>query len=425
MEQQPPDHWTSIEGPANWFRLHHPPQWEPEERDGTLAVRPPESDALVAVNTVWIDQERAQALPQLADIVSQFPETRNVVRVDDPGFGAVESLQGEAVLAPARKWWEKWVASSEWRSWTMWSFRRKQLLVVVTLLHANDRDPELESIVRLMLSAMEICEEPVDPPEVFAQRVLALAREKFPLLESQLAGEFQLQISTSRLNLGNFYRAFTRAPEDFERIVLPALTTAVQVQGWGTNETTPPLDLVQDRLMPMLYSEEQWQEKLPNVIGTPWVAGLVILYVVDEANAYWYVRDELLEHWSLTQEELHEMTLQNLQSYFEQTPMEMAVAASDIGAPAMMMPSQPDSYNSARLLSDSFRNKMRAAVGADLVVGAPGRDFFVAVSANAPDLLAQIRAQIGSNYQKTDHPLTDRLMLLTADGVSEFVDEVE
>lgn len=421
----PPEHWTPLTGPSNWFRLHHPPQWESEERQGTLAVRPTDSDALVAINSVWIDAERTGALPGLQDIVSQFPETRNVTSHQDHNFGSEECVQGEAVLVPTRNWWEKLLAPGHWRSWTMWSFRREKLLLVITLLHAAERDPEFESIVRMMLSSLEICDEPADPPEVFAQRVLRLARSKYPLLDIQLAGEFQLQIESSRLNLGNFYRAYVREPDQMERIVLPALTTAVQVQGWGQNEASPPLEVVRDRLMPMLYSEDLWQSQFPHLVATPWVAGLVVLYVVDEANAYWYVRDELLESWSMSQDDLHQLTIENLQSYFEIDPMEMAVATSEQGEPTMMMPNKPDTYNTARLLSHTFRDRMREAVQGDLIVGAPGRDFFVAVALKAPALLPEVRQQVLNDYRSTDHPLTDRLLLLTADGVSELMDDIQ
>lgn len=424
VSESPPEHWSLMVGPSNWFELYHPPQWEAEERQGTLAVRPPDSDALVAINSVWIHEYRDGALPGIQDIVSQFPETRNVSACRDDLFGSTECVQGEAVLVPSRKWWEKILTPGHWRSWTMWSFQSERLLIVITLLHAAERDPDLESIVRMILSSLDITDSPADPPEVFSRRAFELARQKFPLLEVSLAGEMQLQIATSRLNLGNFYRAYIQAPEKFEQILLPAFSTAVQVQGWGESETSPPLELIKERLMPMLYPEQLWQEKFPYIVGTPWVAGLVILYVVDESNAYWYVRDKLLEQWELTVEDLHNIALENMRQYFQENPMEMAVATDEGGEPSMMMPSQPDTYNSARLLSPSFRGRMRDTAQGDLIVGAPGRDFFIAISMKAPQLLSRIREQVRKDHANTDHPLTERLLLMTADGVSEWIDEI-
>lgn len=425
MKTPAPAHWLTLTGPANWFQLHYPPQWRVEEREGTYAVRPPESESFLAINSIWTAQVDAARLPVLNDIVKQFPHVRRVHPETEAAFLAEECLKGEAELVPPRSWLQSLFGRRRWQSWTLWSIRRENLLIIFTLLHAGQRDPEMESIVRMMLRSMEISEKPADPPEVFSQRALELARRKFPLLDVKLVNSFQLQIDSSWLNLGNFYRAYLNNPEAFESVLIPAFATAVQVQGWGETESTPPLEVVRDRLMPILYPEEQWKKNLPNIIGTPWIAGLVVLYVVDEANAYWYVRDDLLGKWALTTEQLHELALENLDEYFEQTPMEMAVAQNEIGNATMMMPDKADTYNTVRLLSDRFLHRMREVAQSDLAVGVPGRDLFVAVSMKSPDIVKQVQGQVQRDYQQTDHPLTDRMLLVTADGVSELVDETE
>lgn len=426
LNEPAPDHWNLLTGPANWFRLRFPPTWTSEERQGAYAVRPPDSGALVAINTVWLAQpEQPGTLPGLPEIAGQFPKSRRVRKADESAVpGVVDCMQGEAILEVGRGWWSKFWKSGRWRAWRMWSFRRGSLFIIVTLLHDGPRDPELESMVRMMLRSMELPEIPADPPEQFSRRALDLAREKFPLLKAELTDDFQLRLETSLLNLANFYRAYLREPEKFQQIVLPAMTTAVQVQGWGEHETTPPLEVVRDRLMPMLYPEDVWQQKFKDIIGEPWIAGLAVLYVVDESNAYWYVRKDLLEKWGITPDLLHEIALDNLHSYFERQPMEMAVAASENGEPSMMMPGKPDTYNTVRLLSRSFLTQLRSVAEGDLVIGAPGRDFFVAVSTKMPELVSQIRKRVREDFEQTDHPLTDRMLLVTADGVSELIDEL-
>ncbi|WP_437201150.1 DUF1444 family protein [Planctomicrobium sp. SH664] len=427
MPETAPEHWVLLSGPANWFRMKHPPSWVAEERQGAFALRPPETESLIAINTIWLSEDRPEALPGLQDVVEQFPRVRNVREVlDEPVPGIVDCMEGDAILDLEKSWWGRWWKPQHWRSWKMWAFQRSQLLIVVTLLHEGKRDPEIESLTRMMLRCVELPEVPADPPEVFANKAVGLARRKFPLLSISLVDDFQIQVETSRLNLANFYRAYVREPEKFEQILLPALTTAVQVQGWGERETAPPLEIVRDRLMPMLYPEDVWREKFHDIIGEPWVAGLVILYVVDEANAYWYVRQELIEKWGLTSGDLHEIAIDNLYSYFERQPMEMAVAASEEGGvPSMMMPGKPDAYNSVRLLCHSFLAQLREVAEGDLAVGIPGRDFFVAVSMKLPNMVSRIRQRVRDDFQQTDHPLTDRMLLVTADGISELIDDSE
>lgn len=364
------------------------------------------------------------SLPDLHDIVEQFPRSRGVQRVPlEQIDGLRDCLQGEAILNDSGPWWARIWKPDQWRAWKMWAFRRSRLQVVITVLHEGDRDPELESIVRLLLRCMELPDQPADPPEAFAERVLALGRKKFPLLKFELAEGFQLKIETTILNLANFYRAYIRQPDRIEQILLPAMTTAVQIQGWGDHVTTPPLEQVRDRVMPMLYSEQAWRERFADILGEPWIAGLVILYVVDESNAYWYIREELLKEWGLTPAGLHEIALDNLNSYFEREPMEMTVATTEEGQFSMMMPGKPDTYHSTRLLCHSFLEKMRDVANGDLIVGVPGRDFFVATSPRLPQMVERLRNQVSEDYQRMDHPLTDRMLLITADGVSEVVND--
>lgn len=424
MAETAPDHWQCITGPANWFCLRHPPRWTAEESDGAYALRPPDTDTLIAINTIWMNPDVPGELPGLQDIISQFPRVRNVQPAPDPQLEhLLECSQGEAILDQHHSWWGRLWKPEQWRAWKMWAFRQGSLMIVVTLLHEDERDRELESIVRLVLRCLEISDTPADPPEVFAERTLSLARRKFPLLSVDLLEEFQLQIEMSRLNLINFYRAYLRDPARFEQILLPAITTAVQVQGWGEQETSPPLEVVRERLMPMLYPEDVWRERFPDILGQPWVAGLVILYVVDEASAYWYVRQELADRWQLPIQEVHEIALDNLQSYFERQPMEVTVASSEEGAPSIMMPDKPDSYNTSRLLCHTFLQQLRQVAAGDLAIGIPGRDFFVAVSTRLPPTIERIRKRVQEDFQQTDHPLTDRILLVTADGVSELIDD--
>ena len=70
----------------------------------------------------------------------------------------------------------------------------------------------------------------------------------------------------------------------------------------------------------------------------------------------------------------------------------------------------------------SFTARLRESVGGDLAVGVPGRDFFVAVSLKSPEMLEHVRGRVKEDFGMMDHPLTDRLLLLTADGACEYCD---
>ncbi|REJ71592.1 MAG: DUF1444 family protein [Planctomycetota bacterium] len=423
MSGPPSENWQALTGPSGWFRLWYPPQWTVREGDVSQTLHPPGSGAFFAISGAWSTSDDPADHSLFGDSGGPFPNVRNVRTVEEPELPfAVESRSGESAFNLPAKWWLKPFRQGKWRGWQVWVLRNGPVVVIATLLHDRETDPELTTLCRMVLRSIEFAENPADPPEQFTTRVLQLAREKFPLLDCERTGELQLTIGESTLNLFNFYRSYTTAPDRFEEIVLPALTTVVQVQEWGSAQTKPELAAVENRIMPMLYPEAVWQSKFSGFVGSPWVAGLAVMYVVDEANAYWYIPHDLLEQWEIDLEQLHSLSLKNLDRYFESHPMELAVAGTEEGDASMLIPGKSDAYNAARLVSEDFATRLREVVGGDLAVGLPGRDFFVAVSLKSPDMVQHVRGRVHEDFAHMDHPLTDRLLLLTTDGVSEYFD---
>ena len=62
----------------------------------------------------------------------------------------------------------------------------------------------------------------------------------------------------------------------------------------------------------MLYPEDVWRRSFPNFVGNTWIGDLMVLYVVDEQHAYWYIRDDMLDRWKIGRDELHDLALVNL-----------------------------------------------------------------------------------------------------------------
>ena len=86
----------------------------------------------------------------------------------------------------------------------------------------------------------------------------------------------------------------------------------------------------------------------------------------------------------------------------------------------MLIPVIPNPYNSARILGEGLHEQLRNVLGAELLVGIPNRDFFVAVSLRHPELVEQVQERVQQDYQSMHHPLTNRLLVISADGVSEY-----
>lgn len=419
MSASPPTHWEEHHGSNLWYRLWHPPAWRVEPGEGTTTLVASEEGGLLSFSSFWLDQQPS-AVERIIDLERLFPVRRNVRSLKPLQAGERSiGFEGEAPVGPEPKWWKRLFHRRKWRKWRVWCVQQGSVYVLGLFLQTEAYDPEAETLATMVLNTLEFTSKPAFPPEIFAQRVLELAREKFPLLECETATDFQLKLGESKVNLFNFYRSYLNSPEQFEAIVLPALTTVVQVQGWGKSQTEPELDTVRERIMPMLYPEDVWREKFPTFIGVPWVGGLVVLYVVDESQAYWYIRGDLLTSWGLTTDDLHEIAMENLDRYFDNQPMEFTLAGEEEG-PRLLIPARPDAYNAARLLSEKFHLKMREVMGGDFAVGAPSRDFFVAVSLDSEETLDHVRKKVGDDFKQMDHPLSEKLLLVTHDGVTEY-----
>ncbi len=420
MSFEAPEHWLSFSAPENWYTLRYPPSWSVTTGDTETTFTPPDGEQSLIVTCHWREQplglsDEVNLLlqDQLAGFRASTPDQSIPAR-----YPAVR-LQG-SVPGSRCRWWERWFGLGPRVPLVSWVIHLGRLTLLGRLLQLGEPDPERTAIVNKILQTVELSRQPADPPAVFERRVLALAQEKFPNLPSALADRFQLTLGGSTVNLLNFYRAYSSAPRKFEEILVPALTTVVQMQHRDRTADAPPLEAVRERIMPMLYPVQTWTSQLPQFAAEPWIAGLTVLYVVDEAEAYWFIPEDLMSRWEISQDELHTLAIENLERYWREREMELTglQIADNI---LMLLPRQTDAYNTVRLLSPSFRQRMQEELGAEFVVGVPGRDYFVAAGIGHPEVLDRLQHLVLSEFGRIDHPLSDRLLLVSSDGVSEFV----
>ncbi len=388
-----------------------------------MTLTAPDGGGTLSMQCVWVEDDREISPERLIKLNRLFYKTRKIRSLKNPELGE-RSLgwEGEGVLGRKPPWYRRLLRRAVWRRWRAWGVAHRRLSLIAMYLAPPVADPESATIAGMIVGSMELRDHPACPQEVFARNVLDLVQRKFPQQECAIAPDFQVRIGDTRVNLTNFYRTYVNSPQNFEEIILPALTTIFQVQGWGEKQTDPGLETVRSRIMPMLYPEEDWQERLPELVATPWVAGLVVLYVVDESHAYWFIRRELMQKWELGSEELHELAIANMQGYFDKHPMDFSLAG-DTEGPRLLMPSRPDAYNASRLLSESFLDRLRGVLATPFAVGIPSRDFLVGVSLHSSDAVNHVRKRVAADYRVMDHPLCRKLLLVTLDGVTELAED--
>ena len=468
---------VSFQGPANWFSFDVPTFLELEQSEAFLEIQPrrvPGTDPAMAKSedaadgtepssgsppsSAAADGPRDQ--PAAGDPVPRPPTGRETPSwsmtmyaawVDEAepersasSFeasalfpGVIESSAGPELELPGRcrtwygmsrgrsqqPWWKRLFKPTPAYQWRLWVVEFREIMIVASLQSSPGRplsDATVSTCER-MLNTILFAEQFACPPMLFRQQVIELANRHFPLLEVRPSGSFSVSLDGSEINLSNFYRSYIHHPERLREIVLPGMTAIVRLHELGPEQLMPDLEEISDQIMPMLYPEADADESMRDFVQVPWVGGLTVMYVLDEEESYRFVHDRMLEHWGLSREKIHELAMQNLQSFADENPLEVSLVGDEDDA-RMLVPVNPSPYNSVRLLGEQLHGRLRQVLGAELIVGVPNRDFFVAVSLNHPELIGQIQKRVVQDYQSMHHPLTSRLLVISADGVSEYCD---
>lgn len=442
-----PENWSKHTGPANWFTFRCPPGCRVRQNESVLEIdeRPASESPVPLVRTqsaegrvpadeqsavrtsltlvicaTWIGEDVGSAEAVVPDATQLFPD---VICSDCP----VDSLRGDGFQkrvgwsrGPAGAgFWRRWLMPRQRYQWQFWVHVQAPLLILASIqsMPGQPLDRKFARTCDQIMRSLQRSSKPAWPPDVFRRRVLALAGQHYPLLKASVSGSFSVRIEESEIHLANCYRVYLLQPEEFRRIVLPALTAVVRLQELGPDQMMPPLEVIRNRILPMLSPDEEPQSE--GLVRVPWVGGLCVSYVLDEQDSYRFIHESMMEQWQLQPEGLHALALQNLRLYSAEHPLEVTVVGEECD-PSLLMPVKADAYNCVRLLDPVFHRRLRELFGPEVLVGLPNRDFFVAVSLQQPALIAQVQERVCRDYATMHYPLTHRLLVISADGVSEY-----
>jgi len=407
-------------GPNQWFCLWHPPGWRVESGPAGLNLVAPDDGGVLSLQAIWNPTQRTKNLRKIFEPRTLFGRVRGVRESPGPGWGDSSlQLQGEGVPGPRPSIFRRWLERPRWRRWTLWGACQQQLDLMAVFLCSDPIDHEAVTIAALIVDSLCLRPTLAEPAPLFTERVVGLLRERFPGATCEALGELRVRIDDSVVSLANSYRQYQLFPEQFDEALLPTVESITLSRRWTIDRDPPALDEVRERILPMLYPESVWRQMLGESVASPWIARMVVLYVVDEPHSYWFIRRDLLAGWGLTPERLHGLALRNLELHFEANPMEITIAGEPDG-PRLLLPNRPDAFNATRLLSETFLEKLRNELGSPLAVGVPSRDLLVAISLHDQQAVEHVRVRVANDFGVMDHPLCQQLLLITRDGVSRY-----
>lgn len=220
------------------------------------------------------------------------------------------------------------------------------------------------------------------------------------------------------INLDRFYHAYAHDPAQLDAIV----QTIVSV----LTRDIPARDrsdfaLLRERIFPMLKPIDLLafvrERRLPMLVYRPFLADLIITYVVDEPQSVAYINEHHLEQWGVSDRDIHEAALRNLRRRTDERAPYTMVGEDE---QQLFIFNSNDGYDATRLLLTDILADWAKRVSGQLVIGIPNRDFLIALGDANPDILRSVAAQIQIDADQRDHGLTDRLFTLVGDQIREY-----
>jgi len=183
----------------------------------------------------------------------------------------------------------------------------------------------------------------------------------------------------------------------------------------GSPDQGASFEDLRERILPMILSQQQIDPQSPSTISQPLVAGLHVAYAIDSDRTIAYIPKAQFEAWNVPIEQIHEVAIGNLVSRSESIAAH--AAPDNSGRVSLILFQTMDGFDASRVLLPTLHERLREYLGSPFAAGIPNRDILLCFR-NEPETVDNLRKQIALDYQNMPHQVTDRLLLVTPDGLA-------
>lgn len=251
--------------------------------------------------------------------------------------------------------------------------------------------------------------------EQFLEHVVELIRARFPLVKVARSDQsFSLRINGNSASLENVYRVASLQPEEARRHIERWVVELLRA-GEGTPDEQSGFEELKDRLLPVLLAEGPQDVDAAGIVSQPFVEGLRVAYALDQDRTISYVPQVVFDRWGVSLEILHDTAIRNLVARSE--AIQAQAAQDEDGQVYLILFQTMDGYDAARLLLPSLHDRLRGYLGSPFVAAVPNRDILICFR-NEEQIIGRLTKQIGEDYRQMPHQVTDKLFLVTPDGIA-------
>ena len=249
--------------------------------------------------------------------------------------------------------------------------------------------------------------------EQFIEQVLSYVREKFPLVKVARGREpFSMLVNGHLASMENVYRMSVLQPEEMRHHIERWVVELVRAAE-GTPDRTGSFDELRDRILPMIVIDGEKDQR--TMITEPLIEGLAIAYAIDSDRTIAYIPEPQFADWGIDRATLHETAIDNLVKRSES--MSAHAAQDDDGKINLILFQTMDGYDASRVLLPNLHEKLREHLGSPFCAAIPNRDILLCFR-NEEETVDRLRTQIQADHARMPHGVTEKLLLITADGIA-------
>jgi len=249
----------------------------------------------------------------------------------------------------------------------------------------------------------------------FVQRVIKHVRVKFPLVKIARSNEaFSLKVNGHSVAMENLYRLVVIRPDELDhhtdRWIVELLRAAE-----GLPDQAASFEEIKDRILPMVLNDETRDPRSFPTIKQPLIDKLSVGYAVDNDRTISYIPLHVFKSWNIEVDQLHEVALHNLTVRSE--AMQAQASQDENGRVNLILFQTLDGYDASRVLLPTLHQRLRDYLGSPFAAAIPNRDILLCFRDDS-ETVSRLQSQIAEDYKTMPHQITDKLMLVTPDGIA-------
>jgi hypothetical protein len=249
----------------------------------------------------------------------------------------------------------------------------------------------------------------------FIEEVLRVVPEKFPLVKlARGDASFSLTVNGSLVPIEDLYRQSLLWPKEMRQSIERWVVELLRATE-GSPDRTGSFEDLKDRILPMVLAEEKVDSIHGQTLKQTLLPGLQVGYAIDGDRNMIYIPRGQFESWNVPEEEVHEAAIANLVARSEAIAAQ--AAQDESGRVNLIIFQTGDGYDASRILLPTLHERLCEYLGSPFFAAIPNREILLCFR-NEEETVTRLQSQVAEDYRRMPHQVTDKLFLITADGIA-------